>query len=227
MSNNTFSYNISSTWVPSFQLEVLDLSSCKMGPNFPSWLKTQTSLSILDISKTGISDIIPHWFWNLALGMGFIDLSRNQIDGDLSSIMINSTTIDISSNRFSGKLPHLSSNVEEFIIAHNNFSGPISTFLCQKENKQNTLEVLDVSYNLLSGNLSHCWMNWQFLTHVNLGNNNLFGEIPISMGSLSMLQSLQLHNNKLFGCIPSSLKNYQFLGLMNLGENELTGTIPN
>ncbi|XP_052186004.1 receptor-like protein EIX2 isoform X2 [Diospyros lotus] len=226
LSGNSFSCNISSTWVPPLQLKIISVGSCKMGPNFPSWLKTQISLSILDISKTGISDTIPHWFWDLALHVKYIDLSQNQIDGDLSSVMLNSTIVDISSNRFRGKVPHLSSNVKVFNVANNNFSGPISTFLCQKENKQNTLEVLDASYNFLSGNLSHCWMNWKSLIHVNLGNNNLSGEIPIPMGSLSKLQSLQLHNNKLFGYIPSSLKNCQFLGIMNLGGNELTGTVP-
>jgi len=142
--------------------------------------------------------------------MDFINLSKNQIDGDLSSIPLYSNAIDIGSNRFRGKLPHLSSRVQVFNMVKNTFLGPISTFLCQKENKQNTLEVLDVSYNLLSGNLYDCWMNWQSLIHVNLGINNLSGEIPISMGSLFKLQSLQLHNNKLFGCIPSSLKNCQF-----------------
>ena len=123
-----------------------------MGPNFPSWLKTQTSVLYLDISKTVISNTISHWFWDWALHMDFINLSENQtenqIDGDLSSIPLYSNAIDIGSNRYRGKLPHLSSHVQVFNMAKNTFLGPISTFVCQKENKQNTLEVLDVNITL-------------------------------------------------------------------------------
>ena len=44
------------------------------------------------------------------------------------------------------------------------------------------------------------------LTRLELGNNELSGEIPAELGSLSNLVSLRLSNNELSGCVPSSLE---------------------
>ncbi|XP_052177494.1 receptor-like protein EIX2 [Diospyros lotus] len=184
LSGNSFSCNISSTWVPSFQLERLSVSSCKMGPNFPSWLKTQTSLYELDISKIGISDTIPHWFWDLALGIDYyIDLSQNQIDGDLSSIMLNSSIIDISSNRFRGKLPHLRSNVQS----------------PEKLGNMKMLESLDVSRNNLSGEIPQSISTLTSLSDLNLSFNNLSGKIPTSTQLQSFNDSGFMGNPRLCG----------------------------
>ncbi|XP_041011415.1 receptor-like protein EIX2 [Juglans microcarpa x Juglans regia] len=51
-------------WVPPFQLDFIDLSSCKLGSAFPKWLQSQKNYELLDISYAGISDIIPAWFWD-------------------------------------------------------------------------------------------------------------------------------------------------------------------
>uniref|UniRef100_A0A5B6ZVI5 Putative LRR receptor-like serine/threonine-protein kinase GSO2 n=1 Tax=Davidia involucrata TaxID=16924 RepID=A0A5B6ZVI5_DAVIN len=227
MSSNSFIFNVNSNWVPPFQLEYISISSCKIGPKFPAWLKTQTSVKLfLFLSGSGISDSIPDWFWNMASHIESIDLSNNQIDGDVSTVLLNSSAIDLSSNCFKGQLPLVSPNVKVLNIANNTFSGSISSFLCRKVNRNNNLEVLDVSSNSLSGELSDCWMYWGSLNHINLGSNNLSGKIPNSMGYLSQLHSLHLHDNSFFGDIPSSLQNCTSLGLIDLGENQLTGVIP-
>ncbi|CAK9160945.1 unnamed protein product [Ilex paraguariensis] len=226
MSESNFSFNVSSNWIPPFQLKFIQMSSCKMGPKFPAWLQTQTFVELLSISNTQISDIAPNWFWNMVSRVEWFDLSNNQIRGDISVVLLNSTIINISSNHFKGELPRLSANVEVLNIESNNFSGYISSFLCCKENRRNNLEVLAASNNLLSGEISSCWGYWQSLTHLNLGSNNLSGGIPNSMGSLSNLHSLRLQKNSFSGHIPSSLLNCTSLGLIDFGENEFTGIIP-
>lgn len=123
-------------------------------------------------------------------------------------------------------MPQLSTNVKELHIANNSFSGPISSFMCQKMNRKNQLMVLDVSNNLLTGALPHCWKYWQSLTHLNLGSNEISGRIPYSMGSLVALQSLHLQNNKISGDVPSSLKKCSNLSLIDIGENLLSVAIP-
>ncbi|XP_059658645.1 receptor-like protein EIX2 [Cornus florida] len=223
---NSFVFNFSSNWFPLFRLEYLTMSSCNLGPKFPAWLRTQTSIKLLDISRSGISDVAPDWFWSLASRIELINLSDNRISGDVSTVLLNSSEIEMSSNCFKGQLPRLSPNVKVLNMANNTLSGPISSLLCRRVNRNNTLEVLDVSNNLLSGELSNCWMYWQSLTHLNLGSNNLFGKIPTSMSYLSQLKSLHLRDNSFFGEIPSSLQNCTVLGLIDLGENEFTGVIP-
>ncbi|RVX01978.1 LRR receptor-like serine/threonine-protein kinase FLS2 [Vitis vinifera] len=227
MSSTSLTFKVNSNWVPHFQLEVLLMSSCQMGPKFPTWLQTQTSLRNLDISKSGIVDIAPTWFWKWASHIKWIYLSDNQISGDLSGVWLNNTIIYLNSNCFTGLLPAVSPNVTVLNMANNSFSGPISHFLCQKLNGRSKLEALDLSNNDLSGELPLCWKSWQSLTHVNLGNNHFSGKIPDSISSLFSLKALHLQNNGLFGSIPSSLRDCTSLGLLDLSGNKLLGNVPN
>ncbi|RVX01706.1 LRR receptor-like serine/threonine-protein kinase GSO1 [Vitis vinifera] len=43
LSSNSLTFNMSLEWVPPFQLFSLALTSCQLGPHFPSWLRTQSS----------------------------------------------------------------------------------------------------------------------------------------------------------------------------------------
>ncbi|KAJ9679391.1 hypothetical protein PVL29_021348 [Vitis rotundifolia] len=197
-----------------------------MGPRFPLWLQTQRSLQILELYEAGIVDTAPKWFWKWASHIQTINLDNNQISGDLSQVLLNSTIFSIDSNCFTGQLPHLSPNVVALGMSNNSLSGQISSFLCQKMNGRSKLEILYMPYNALSGELPHCLLHWQSLTHLNLGSNNLSGKIPELIGSLFSLKALHLHNNSFSGGIPLSLRNCTFLGLIDFGGNKLTGNIP-
>ncbi|KAL2334689.1 hypothetical protein Fmac_015902 [Flemingia macrophylla] len=215
-----------SRWVPPFQLQYVLLSSFGVGPKFPEWLEKQSSVKMLTMSKAGIADMVPSWFWNWTSQIEFLDLSNNLLSGDLSNIFLKSTIINLSSNLFKGRLPSVSENVEVLNIANNSMSGTISPFLCGKTNATNKLSVLDVSNNVLSGDLGQCWVHWQALVHLNLGSNNLSGEIPNSIGYLSQLESLLLDDNGFSGYIPSALQNCSTLKFIDLGNNRLSDTLP-
>ncbi|RZB61676.1 Receptor-like protein EIX2 [Glycine soja] len=218
--------SVNSGWAPPFQLEYVLLSSFGIGPKFPEWLKRQSSVKVLTMSKAGIADLVPSWFWNWTLQIEFLDLSNNLLSGDLSNIFLNSSVINLSSNLFKGRLPSVSANVEVLNVANNSISGTISPFLCGKPNATNKLSVLDFSNNVLSDDLGHCWVHWQALVHVNLGSNNLSGEIPNSMGYLSQLESLLLDDNRFSGYIPSTLQNCSTMKFIDMGNNQLSDTIP-
>lgn len=226
LSSTNLFLSVNTRWVPPFQLEYVLLSSFGVGPKFPEWLKNQSSVKVLTMSKAGIADLVPSWFWNWTLQIEFLDMSNNLLSGDLSHIFLNSSVINLSSNLFKGRMPSVSANVEVLNVANNSISGIISPFLCGKTNATNILSVLDVSNNLLSGDLGHCWVHWQALVHLNLGSNNLSAEIPNSIGYLSQLVSLQLDNNAFFGYIPSALQNCSILKFIDMGNNQLSGTIP-
>ncbi|XP_076957046.1 receptor-like protein EIX1 [Bidens hawaiensis] len=57
-----FKLNVNN-WIPPFKLVQLSAGSCSLGPQFPSWIQSQTNLEWLDVSNTNISDTIPNWFW--------------------------------------------------------------------------------------------------------------------------------------------------------------------
>ena len=83
LSSNSFTLNFSFDSFPPFKLIDLYLRSCKLGPNFPNWIRTQRNLIFLDLSNTGISNTIPTWFWDMPFELNCLNLSRNQIKGRL------------------------------------------------------------------------------------------------------------------------------------------------
>ncbi|KAF6144028.1 hypothetical protein GIB67_017636 [Kingdonia uniflora] len=224
LSTNSLALNVSSAWIPKFQLIDLDLSSCKLGPQFPAWLRTQNSLSALDLSNASISDNIPTWVWNFPFQLSYLDLSNNQIKGELPNTLPDQTYLG--SNNFQGLLPRLTSNVYVLDLSNNSVSGNMSFFLCNPLNETYQLFALDLSNNLLVGEIPNCWMHLRSLMAVNLDNNNLYGNIPSSMGSLIALSSFHVRNNSISGELPSSLQNCTWLQTMELGDNELSGSIP-
>ena len=64
------------------------------------------------------------------------------------------------------------------------------------------------------------------LIHLQLINENLYGEIPPEIGNLSNLKVLQLNSNNLTGNIPSEIGNLTNLTRLTLAFNQLTGEIP-
>ena len=80
--------------------------------------------------------------------------------------------------------------------------------------------------NELTGELPAELGSLSNVQRLELGNNKLSGEIPTELGSLSNVQRLELGNNKLTGEIPTELGNLGNLEVLLLGSNQLTGEIP-
>ncbi|KAK7860840.1 receptor-like protein eix2 [Quercus suber] len=226
---NRLTLNVSHDWIPPFQLEELSLRSWNLGPKFPLWLCSQMNLQYLDISNTQISDVIPPSIWNLSSQFQHLNLSHNQINGEIPnnpSILSTSLVIDLSSNQFKGSLPYISSRVIVVDLSNNSFSKSISSFLCFKTNDSRSIGYLNLEKNNLSGKIPDCWMKWNSLVVLNLANNNFSGSFPASIGSLTLLKSLHLYNNKFSGNLPSSLRNCENLVTFDVAENEFVGSIP-
>ncbi|KAI8533451.1 hypothetical protein RHMOL_Rhmol10G0011200 [Rhododendron molle] len=221
---NRLTLKVSPDWIPPFQLQQLKLASWHLGPKFPAWLKSQKSLDTLDISNTGISDRIPSWLWNMTPTLGFLNVSHNQIYGDIG-MLSGGGDFYLNSNHLNGPLPRISSTsfVHKLDLSNNSFSGGISDFLCVNNTQFSV--VLRLGENLLSGEIPDCWMSWTTLSVLDLGNNNFTGSIPSSMGQLA-LASLHLRNNHLSGEITWSLQKCTSLVVLDLSENEFTGSIP-
>lgn len=225
---NSLKLKVDADWVPPFHVEALALGSWQLGPRFPSWLQSQEHLLNLDISNSGIFDSVPAWFWNLSYQFTVLDLSHNQIYGQIPSIDVfsYSLVIDLSSNKFMGPLPRVSSRVAALDVSNNSLSGSISNFLCGKLNELSGTQVLNLADNHFSDEIPDCWGNWQTLVAIKLANNKFSGKIPGSLGSLSSLQSLSLRNNSLSGELPLSLRNCSNLVSIDFSQNNFAGSIP-
>ncbi|PON74275.1 LRR domain containing protein [Parasponia andersonii] len=250
LSFNSFNFNMDSNWVPPFQTQFLDLSSCHLGPSFPAWLKSQNKIEELHFFNTSISGSIPHWFWEFSPSLNTINFSTNQLEGQLPSsfklsgdyVIVDFShnlfegpiplpigyivALDLSNNRFSGSIPQNISVVLPHLmslsLAANRLSGEIPASI------GNTwcLLVIDLSSNNLTGAIPTSIWNCSGLMVLDLSKNSLSGNIPSVFGQSSSLQTLHLSENKLSGQIPSLFRNFSSLETLDLGSNKLTGKIP-
>ncbi|KAK1401131.1 LRR receptor-like serine/threonine-protein kinase FLS2 [Heracleum sosnowskyi] len=249
LSSNSLILNISSDWIPPFQVVNLDLGSCNLGPSFPVWLQHQRMVKFIDISNTTISGPIPQWFWEMTSNLSLLNVSHNLLTGQIPNPfeVTPFADIDLSYNLFQGQIPLPSVEIELLDLSRNKFSGPIPpniselmpnlVFISLSNNNLSgeipqsigdmlILEVIDLSENFLTGSIPFSIGNCSYLKALDLGHNNLFGPLPSSLGQLLQLQSLHLNNNNISGEIPVSFKNLTNLQTLDFGDNRLSGTIP-
>ncbi|MED6173922.1 hypothetical protein PIB30_064250 [Stylosanthes scabra] len=227
LSGNSFILKISPDWIPPFQLQVMMLQHCMLGPYLPKWLQTQKYLKQLDISNAGISDITPKWFWALSTRLHKMNISYNNLTGiipDFPLRLMEYTSIFLASNQFEGSIPLFLRRAVSLDLSNNKFSN-FTSFLCANDTAER-LGQLDISKNYLSGQIPDCWGNFKSLAYIDLSNNNFTGQVPTSMGSVLELRVLIFRNNFLTGELPFSMKNCTKLVMLDAGENKLSGTIP-
>ncbi|CAN6569158.1 unnamed protein product [Malus baccata var. baccata] len=224
---NSFTLKTSRDWVPPFQLEILQLDSWHLGPEWPMWLRTQMQLTHLRLSCTGISSTVPTWFWNLTSQVQYLNLSHNQLYGQIQNIVASPmSVVDLSSNHFTGALPIVPTSLSFLDLSNSSFSGSVFHFFCDRPNEPKQLFFLHLGNNLLTGKVPDCWMSWRGLHALNLENNHLTGNVPMSMGYLQGLRWLHLRNNHLYGELPHSLQNCTLLSDVDLSGNGFVGSIP-
>ena len=248
LSSNSLKIVMKPRWVPPFQLREIGMHTCLVGPQFPTWLQSQTRIEKIDVGSAGISGMLPDWIWTLSSSLTSLNVSTNNIIGELPASLeqLKMLTIlnmrynqlegripdlptgvrmlDLSHNYLSGSLPQSFGGNELYylLLSNNSLSGVIPTDLCNML----SMEVIDLSSNNLSGELPNCWHKNSNLYIIDFSSNKLWGEIPSTMGSLDSLITLYLGKNNLSGTLPTSLQSCKGLVLLDLGDNNLSGNIP-
>ncbi|KAK2647939.1 hypothetical protein Ddye_015428 [Dipteronia dyeriana] len=181
-----------------------------------------SKLDQLDLSSNNISGKIPGWLFNLSLA--YLNLSHNLLTAFDQQPTVLPLMLDLSFNKLQGPLPISSiSTVVYYIVSNNNLSGELSPLICY----QNSLQVLDLSNNSLSGKLPQCLGNFSYsLSMINLQNNKFRGSIPQTFMDGTKLRMIDLSNNMLEGKIPRSLANCTMLEFLDLGNNKINDTFP-
>ncbi|KAK8954817.1 Receptor-like protein kinase HSL1 [Platanthera zijinensis] len=104
-----------------------------------------------------------------------------------------------------------------------NLTGPFPADLCRLP----TLSFISLSFNYINSSLSSSsLLPCSSLTHLDLSQNLLSGELPSVLPSLPLLRHLDLAANNFSGPIPSSFTVFPFLEVLSLTANFLNGTIP-
>ncbi|XP_040948734.1 receptor-like protein EIX2 [Gossypium hirsutum] len=250
LSYTSLTLKFNSGWIPPFQLSQIMLCSCKLGPHFPDWIRTQmdgltpdfdiSSLDYLDISASGIPDSLPYWFWD--------PFQRLSFSGSLPSSLGSLTSLEMLSLR--GEIPmwigqRLSSLV--FLsLQRNQFRGMIPHQLCGLK----YLQILDLFVNTIFDTIPPCLNNFTSMAKkVSLDRRielHLLDEVTSlwfiqlryvdealltwkgtkqSYPQLGLLLAIDLSCNKLTGEIPEEVNSLQELVALNLSRNFFTGKI--
>ncbi|KAK2965844.1 hypothetical protein RJ640_003564, partial [Escallonia rubra] len=196
-----------------------------------------------NLSGQGISGHVSPSIGNLSF-LRFIELKGNSfvaadnlltgsLPADVGFTLPNLQKIGIGGNKMGGEIPVSLMNatqLELLDISGSSYVGQVPTNLGGLQK----LQWMNIGSNHLGSNktndlnfiasLSNC-SNLQLLY---FGNNNFRGELPNSIGNLSIqLQRLALGQNHISGKIPAGLQNLaNNLNLLGMEENLFSGTIP-
>jgi Leucine-rich repeat (LRR) protein len=191
------------------ELQALYLWSNQLQGIIPDALANCTNLTDLDLSINHLEGAIPQKLETLS-NLLFLNLAENNLSGTIPPALGNITTLeslDLSSNNFTGQVPTTLGMLSKLSFLHL---------------QDNNLEARDSQ----GWAFLHALKNCTLLQTLSLSENQLQGEIPNSIGDLSLnLQTLALGENMLSGAIPPSIGNLHGLTKLLLGFNNLAGTI--
>ncbi|KAI4342292.1 hypothetical protein MLD38_026932 [Melastoma candidum] len=158
-----------------------------------------------------------------------LDLSGRRLKGRLCdplAYLDRLVLLNLSGNQLGGALlPRIfrMQSLEVLDLSRNQFSGyfPVVTDMP-------AIRVLDVSYNLLVGQVTMTICNSSSkLVSLNMAGNAFHGEFPPNIGNCGSLQNLSLQENYLSGYLPESLFMLRNLRYLLLRGNSISGTLSN
>ncbi|KAK6138288.1 hypothetical protein DH2020_027979 [Rehmannia glutinosa] len=254
LSNNRFSRGIShflcNTTRMIYTMEILDLEGNQLTGELPDcWMKWP-SLKMLNLGNNMLSGNIPNSI-GLLVDLLSLNLYNNKFSGQIPLSMQKCTQlfkIDFSGNDFDGNMPTwMVTNLGDLtilILRSNKLSGEIASDICHLK----SLQILDISDNMVSGIIPRCVNNFTamrtkrslvdrygmrkleytdysgvFLESASLvtkGRQLLYDTI------LPLVTNIDLSQNNLSGDIPKELTSLVELRSLNVSGNHLTGLIP-
>ncbi|PRQ22906.1 putative protein kinase RLK-Pelle-LRR-III family [Rosa chinensis] len=156
----------------------LDLSNNFFNGSLPKTILNASELQVLSLSNNVISGELPESI------------------GDLKSLQL----LNISDNALAGKVPQNLTSLQNLTVVSlrsNYFTGNVPT-------RFNSVEVLDLSSNLLNGSLPLDF-GGDNLRYLNISYNKIWGKIPAEFArNISVNSTIDLSFNNLTGAIPDS-----------------------
>lgn len=215
------------------QLQEISLATNSLGGRIPEGLGQLPSMTMILLGQNNLSGRIPASLFNLSY-INTLGLDTNMLSGTLSSNIGDTLPrlqlLLLGANMLEGNIPASLGNVSELAridLSSNSFVGQVpSSFgnlrkLYYLNLDHNKIEAGDNQSWEFLGAMSNCPL--QFLS---LYGNQLHGDLPSSVGNLSiMLRHLDLGANHLSGIVPPGIGKYPDLSSLGLSYNNLTGTI--
>ncbi|CAN0923219.1 Probable inactive receptor kinase At5g10020 [Linum grandiflorum] len=223
ISHNVLNGELFAHGMPSFgSLEVFDATNNQLGGTIPPF-KLITSLQKLRLGSNQFSGTVPGGLLHQSpMLLSELDLSHNQLEGPIGGI--SSTTLrklNMSSNSLSGILPAVIAHCTVIDLSNNMLSGNVSRI----QNWGNDVEVIHLSSNSLSGSLPNQTSQFYRLSSLKISNNSIDGELPSVLGTYPALKAIDLSLNSLSGSIHPDFLASPTLTDLNLSANNLSGSL--
>ena len=241
LENNGLSGEIPTQLGNLINLEVLGLQGNRLTGPIPSELGRLTKLEWLSLSHNQLTDPLPQ---SLTAITGLEEFYFGHNDGLCAPTDAAFTAWLQAISEWSGpdceQVEAIASDRAALVALYNATDGPnwstSTNWLTDKPLEDwhgvgtddlGRVDSLDLGSNNLSGNIPSDLGNLSKLELLELGGNQLSGEIPSDLGNLSNLEWLWLGSNQLSGEIPSELGNLSNLqGIGLVGNDDLTGCVP-
>lgn len=247
--NNQFSGEIPDGIGGSLLLRMVDFSENSFSGALPDGLQKLTLCNYLNLHSNSFEGEVPEWIGEMR-GLETLDLSANSFSGLVPTSIGNLQSLKVlnfSGNAFTGTLPESMNNCANLLaldFSQNSLSGNIPAWIFKlgsqnklsasasadppstMGNSNQKLQVLDLSHNAFSGEVTSAIGVLSSLQYLNLSRNSLWGVLPASIGELKALSILDLGENRLNGSIPLEIGGAISLKELRLEENFLEGNIP-
>ncbi|WCJ41516.1 Leucine-rich repeat protein kinase family protein [Euphorbia peplus] len=178
------------------------------------------SLEVFDASYNQLTEAL---LLDNSMMLSELDLSLNQLEGSIRKITSPTLKkLNLSSNKLSGSLPAIVGHCSIIDLSNNMLSGELSRI----QNWGNYVEVIRLSNNSLTGPFPNQTSQFLRLNSLNLSNNLLNGELPSILDSYPELRLIDFSHNFMNGSLLPSLFNSTTLTDLILSANNFTGSIP-
>ncbi|KAA8523177.1 hypothetical protein F0562_009600 [Nyssa sinensis] len=199
-------------------LESFEVSSNLFTGRLPEHLCANGVLVDVVAHGNNLTGELPNSLGNCK-SLSSVRVRGNRLSGNIPSGLwtsVNLTVLMINDNSFTGQLPDkVARQLSRLQINDNQFSGEIPAEISSSRN----LTIFMASNNLLNDSLMDS------LTILNLSGNLLSGQILAEIGSCTSLMYMDLSGNEFWGQIPPQISLLRLTSL-NLSSNHLTGRIP-
>ncbi|KAM7502811.1 hypothetical protein LguiB_001715 [Lonicera macranthoides] len=214
----------------------LKLSKNGFFGKLPFLIKKWEYLVFLDLGENKFSGTISKFIGENLLSLQVLRMRANKFNGNINKKLCRLQelhVLDLAHNNLSGPIPACLSNLNGMKSRDHIGKDRLDMELVQKGRELEydasmitLVNILDLSSNNLSGDISEEITNLSCLITLNLSNNHLTGKIPRKIGDIRYLETLDLSSNHFSGQIPRGMTSLTFLNHLNLSYNNLSGPIP-
>ncbi|KAL2349287.1 hypothetical protein Fmac_003287 [Flemingia macrophylla] len=183
-------------------LKVLSLVSLGLWGPLPSKIDRFWSLEVLNVSSNFICGEISSSISSLR-NLRSLVLAENLFNGSVPDLgrLASLEEINLGGNKLGPEFPPLSKNLVRVNLRNNNLRCRIPSELVHVYK----LQLLDISSNVIFGNIPSFIFSLPFLKYLNLAENQFSGSLSVDISCGSSLAFVDISDNLLVGKLPSCI----------------------